>query len=210
MNIFALLSTFAISVSTIAVIPHIAIAQEISTAPQQKTTHKLCSSDAVEDLLPTPVSYKSASPLSYLAQQGFTQNLDGSWACYVSDSRKHGRYYTLFKVQERNGKLLASSFLDDGILVDGQDNRSLELFMMIIEKHTNTNQGNRESIRRYLESFFSLVKQEKVQATARGYLFDQINGGVVLYHPVTGGKLKGTGITININLPQNLASSPVS
>ncbi|MBW4632014.1 MAG: hypothetical protein KME30_08965 [Iphinoe sp. HA4291-MV1] len=211
MNIVArLLSTFAISISAVAVMPYFAIAQEMPTAPQQKTTQKICSSDAVEDLLPPPVSQQSGSPLSYLAQQGFTQNPDGSWNCYMSDSRKQGRYYTLLKVQQINGKLVASSFLDGGILVEGQDNRSLDLFMMLIEKHTKTNQGNRESIRRYLEAFFSFVKQGKVQLSNRGYLFDQPNGGVVIYHSVTGEKLKGTGITININAPQNLSSSPVS
>ncbi|WP_017317272.1 hypothetical protein [Mastigocladopsis repens] len=211
MNIFArLLSTFTISLSAVAVMPYFAIAQQTPTTPQQKMTQRLCSSDSVEDLLPSPVSQKSGSPLSYLAQQGFRQNPDGSWVCYVNDSRKQGRYYSLLKVQQINGKLVASSFLDDGILVEGQDERTLDLFMMLIEKHTKTNQGNRESISRYLESFFSLVKQGKVQPSGRGYLFDQTNGGVVIYHPVTGGKLKGTGITININSPQNLASSPVS
>ncbi|NJM69053.1 MAG: hypothetical protein HC862_01870 [Scytonema sp. RU_4_4] len=210
MNIFArLFSTFTIAISAVAVMPYFAIAQEIPTAPQQQTTQRICSSDTVEDLLPPPVSEQSRSPLSYLAQQGFTQNPDGSWTCYANDSRKQGRYYTLFKVQQINGKLVASSFLDGGILVEGQDNRSLDLFTMLIEKHTKTNQGNRESIRRYLEAFFSLVKQGKVQLSNRGYLFDQPSGGVVIYHPATGGKLKGTAITININSPQNLSSSPV-
>jgi hypothetical protein len=211
MNIFTrLLSTFTISVSTFAFMPAIAFAQEIPTAPQKQTIQKICAADAVDDLLPSPVSPKSGEPLSYLAQQGFTQNPDGSWVCYVSDARKQGRYYTLFKVQQINGKLIASSFLESGILVGGQDNRSLDLFMLLIETHTKTNQGNRESIRRYLESFLSLVKQGKVQPSARGYLFDQPNGAVVVYNSVTGGKLQGTAITININSPQNLASSPVS
>lgn len=211
MNIFTrLLSTFAISLSAVAVMPYFVIAQETPRTPQQKTTQKLCSSDAVEELLPPLVSQKSGEPLSYLAQQGFTQNSDGAWVCYVSDSRQLGRYYTLLKVQEINGKLVASSFLESGMLVEGQDNRSVDLFMTLIEKHTKTNQGNRESIRRYLESFFSLVKQAKVQPSNRGYLFDQPNSAVVIYHSVTGEKLKGTAITININSPQNLASSPVS
>ncbi|BAZ23602.1 hypothetical protein NIES4073_44910 [Kalymmatonema gypsitolerans NIES-4073] len=211
MNIFTrLLSTFAISLSAVAVMPYFVIAQEPPTTPQQKTTQKLCSSDAVEDLLPPLMSQKSEEPLSYLGQQGFTQNPDGAWVCYASDSRKQGRYYTLLKVQQINGKLVASSFLKGGILVEGQDNRSLDLFMMLVDKHTKTNQGNRESIRRYLESFFSLVKEAKVQPSNRGYLFDQPNSAVVIYHSVTGEKLKGTAITININSPQNLTSSPVS
>jgi hypothetical protein len=211
MNIFTrLLSTFAISVSAVAIMPYFAIAQETPTAPQQKRTQKLCSSDAAGDLLPPAVSQKSGEPLSYLGEQGFTQNSDGAWICYAGDSRKQGRYYSLLKVQQIDGKLVASSFLDTGMLLEGQDDRSLDLFMMLIEKHTKTNQGNRESIRRYLESFLSLVKQAKVQPSNRGYLFDQPNAGVVIYHPATGGKLKGTAITININSPQNLASSPVS
>lgn len=211
MNIFTrLLSTFAIFISAVTVMPYFVIAQETPTTPQQKMAQKLCSSDAVEDLLPSPVNQKNGEPLSYLGQQGFTQNSDGAWVCYASDSRKQGRYYTLLKVQQINGKLIASSFLEGGMLVEGQDNRSLDLFMTLIEKHTNTNQGNRESIRRYLESFFSLVKEAKVQPSNHGYLFDQPNNAVVIYHSITGEKLKGTAITININSPQNLASSPVS
>ncbi|MBP5975814.1 hypothetical protein HW132_24510 [Brasilonema sp. CT11] len=209
-RISRLLTTFSISISAVAVIPCFAIAQQTPTVPEQQMTQKICSSDAVEDLLPPAVSQESPSPLSYLEQQGFTQNSDGSWTCYVSDSRKQGRYYTLFKVQQVNGKLVASSFLDGGVLPEGQNNRSLDFFMMLIEKHTKANQGNRESIRRYLDTFFSFVKQGKVQLSNRGYLFDQPSGGVVMYHSVTGGKLKGAAITINIRSPENLSSSPVS
>ncbi|NMG08286.1 hypothetical protein [Brasilonema sp. UFV-L1] len=210
MNIIArLFSTFVISICAVTMMSDLVRAQEAPTVPQQETAQRICSSDTVENLLPPPVSEQSSSPLSYLGQQGFTPNPDGSWTCYGNDSRKQGRYYTLFKVQQINGKLVASSFLEGGILVEGQTNRSLDLFMMLIEKHTKTNQGNRESIRRYLEAFFSLVKQGKIQLSNRGYLFDQPSGGVVVYHPVTGGKLKGTAITININSPQNLSSSAV-
>lgn len=211
MNIIAhLLSTFAISIYAVAVMPYFAIAQETPTAPEQQKTQRVCSSDSVEDLLPPPASLQSRSPLSYLGEEGFTQNSDGSWTCYVSDNRKQGRYYTLFKVQQINGKLVASSFLDGAILMEGQDSRSLDFFMMLIEKHTKANQGNRESIRRYLNAFFSFVKEGKVQLSNRGYLFDQPSGAVVIYHPVTGGKLQGAAITINISSPQNLSSSPVS
>lgn len=171
------------------------------TPGQQKTTQKLCASNSVEDLLPPPVGSSNNSPLSYLQQQGFRQEQDGSWACYVSDAKKEGRYYTLLRAQQNNGKLVASSFLDQGTLKEGQDNRSVDFFMTLIENQTKTNQGNRQSIRRYLESFISLVKQGKVQPSLKGYLFDQPNRGFVLYHPLSSGKLKGTAITINIDTP---------
>jgi len=74
------------------------------------------------------------------------------------------------------------------------------LFLMLIENHTKTSQGNRQSIRRYLEAFMSLIKQGKVLPLRRGYLFDQPNRGFVLYHPITGGKLQGTALTINIDM----------
>jgi hypothetical protein len=128
----------------------------------------------------------------------------------VRDNQKQGIYYTLFKVQQIGGKLIASSFLNNGTLIEGQDSRSLDLFMALIENHTKTNQGNRQSIRRYLESFIGLVKQGKVASTGRGYLFDQPSRGFILYNTVAGGELKGTAITININSPQNLAPSPAS
>ena len=72
------------------------------------------------------------------------------------------------------------------------------------------NQENRQSIQKYLESFMFLMKQRKVGPSRPGYLFDQLGGAVILYHPAIEGKLKGRAITININSPQNLSSSTVS
>lgn len=210
-NIFVHLFTkFVFSVTAITAISNISIAGEAPKTAPEKTVQRICAFDAVENLLPPVQNQQNQSSLSYLAQQGFTQNPDGSWSCYASDPRKQGRYYTLFKVQQVDEKLVATSFLDEGGLMEGQDNRSLELFMLLIQNHTKANQGNKESIQKYLEAFISLIKQGKVQASRRGYLFDQLNRGFVLYHPIAGEKLKGTGITININSPQNLDSSAVS
>ncbi len=180
-----------------------------STKPvaPQRTTNKICAFDSVENLLPSIRNKQNPSPLDYLAEQGFTQSPDGSWVCYVSDPKNPGRYYTLFKVQETNGRLVASSFLEGGNLSKGQDNRSLDFFMMIVKNHTNTKDGNRQSIRRYLESFVSLIGQGKVPPTRRGYLFDQPSRSFVIYHPLEGGELKGTAITININSPQRAVSN---
>ncbi|MHC5831636.1 MAG: hypothetical protein ACYT04_90625, partial [Nostoc sp.] len=93
--------------------------------------------------------------------------------------------------------------LDEGSLIQGQENRSLDFFMMLIQHHLNTSQENRQGIRRYLEAFVSLVKQGKIKPTRRGFLFDQPNRALVLYHPLSSGNLKGTGITINISLPKS-------
>jgi hypothetical protein len=172
-------------------------------APQTTTTQRICSFDPVENLLP-PLTKPTDSKLSYLAQQGFTQSPDGSWVCYVNDSQKEGRYYTLFKVQQIDGKLIASSFLENGSLIEGQKNRTLDLFMTLVKKHTKATQGNHQSIRRYLDTFISLVEQGKVPSSLRGYLFDQPSRSFVLYHSLTEGQLKGTAISININSPQNL------
>lgn len=173
--------------------------QQTPIVPEKITTQKICSSDNVDNLLPTPQN-KISSPFSYLAEQGFTHTEDGSWVCFAKDPRKDGRYYTLFKVQQLNGKLVGSSFLDNGSLIEGQDRRSLDFFMTLIDHHINGTQGNRQSIRRYLESFISLVKQGKIPPSRRGYLFDQPHVGLILYHTLTEGKLKGTAITINVNL----------
>ncbi|MBW4632113.1 MAG: hypothetical protein KME30_09485 [Iphinoe sp. HA4291-MV1] len=210
MNVIIRSLSVTLFVSAFAAIPYVARAQETPTTPQPRAKQNLCSSDAVEDLLPSPALKQSLSPFSYLAQQGFTQKPDGSWVCYMRDNRKQERYYTLFKVQQVNGTLVASSFLESGTLIEEQDTRSLDLFMILIENHTNINQGNRQSIQRYLESFISFVKQGKIPPSRRAYLFDQPSRGVVVYHPITEGELKGTAITININSPQNLSSSPVS
>lgn len=203
-----LLSACAIQASAFAVMSVAGIAQEVPPVPQQKVMQKICAFDPVENLLPSPSSQQTSSPLSYLQEQGFTQNPDGSWVCYISvpDPNKQWRYYTLFKVQEINGKLIASSFLDKGTLINGQDNRSLNFFMLLIEHHTNTKEGNRESIRRYLETFISYVKQGKVSLSRRGYLFDLPSHGLVLYHPTTDTKLQGTAITININMTSKESS----
>jgi hypothetical protein len=180
----------------------------VSPGSEKVTQQKICSFDAVESLLPpTPSSEQSNSPISYLAQQGFTQSSDGSWVCYVNDPKKEGRYYTLLKVQELNGKLIASSFLDSGSLIEGQENRSLDFFMTLIGNHTKTSQGNRQSIRRYLESFISLVRLGKIQPSRRGYLFDEPSRSFIIYHPLGSGEIKGTGITININSPYRLGST---
>ena len=177
--------------------------QEAAAVSQLKTTQRICSLDPIEDLLPPPQTKASNSLLSYLAKQGFTQNQEGSWVCYANDPKKEGRYFTLFKVKQVDGRLIASSFLDEGSLIQGQENRSLNFFMMLIEHHMNTTQENRQGIRRYLEAFVSLVKQGKIKPTRRGFLFDQPNRALVLYHTLSSGNLKGTGITINISLPKS-------
>ncbi|MBC1220501.1 hypothetical protein GNF10_00940 [Nostoc sp. UCD121] len=177
--------------------------QEAAAVSQRKTTQRICSLDPIEDLLPPPQTKTNNSLLSYLAEQGFTQNKEGSWVCYANDPKKEGRYFTLFKVKRVDNRLIASSFLDEGSLIQGQENRSLNFFMMLIEHHLNTTQENRKGIRRYLEAFVSLVKQGKIKPTRRAFLFDQPNRGMVLYHTLSSGNLKGTGITINIYLPKS-------
>ncbi|AVH66707.1 hypothetical protein CDG77_19120 [Nostoc sp. 'Peltigera membranacea cyanobiont' 213] len=168
-----------------------------------RTTHRICSLDPIEDLLPPPQNKANNSLLSYLAEQGFTQNKEGSWVCYANDPKKEGRYFTMFKVKQVDGRLIASSFLDEGSLIQGQENRSLDFFMMLIEHHLNASKENRQGIRRYLEAFVSLVKEGKIKPTRRGFLFDQPNRALVLYHTLSSGNLKGTGITINISLPKS-------
>lgn len=184
---------------------NVVLAQKTQTPPEQNPMQKICASDPVENLLPPLPGQKriNNSQLSYLANQGFTQSEDGSWVCYVNDSNKEGRYYTLFKVQEVNGKLIASSFLDGGSLIAGQDSRSLNFFMTLIEQHTNINPENRQSIRRYLEAFINLVEQGKIQPSRRGFVFDQSNRALVIYHKLTTGDLRGTAITLNLQRTNN-------
>ncbi|MDF5717335.1 MAG: hypothetical protein PUP93_26615 [Rhizonema sp. NSF051] len=201
MNIIIhLVSAFAVSASTFTAVSLMARAEEVTTTPQQRTVQRICSFDPVADLLPTPQNQPINSPLSYLAQQGFVLDHDGDWLCYVNDIKKQSYYYTIFKVQQMNGKIIASSFLKNGSLIDGQDNRSLDFFMMLIKNHTNATLGNLLSIRRYLKEFISLVKQGKVPASRRGYLFDSPSRGFVSYFPITSEQLQGTAITININM----------
>lgn len=183
-------------------------AQEVPTTPQATTSQKICSLDPVDNLLPALPTQNTNSLFSYLAEEGFSRAEDGAWVCYVNDPNKEGRYYTLFKVQEQNGKLIGSSFLDDGNFIVGQDERSLDFFMTLIERHTQATQENQPSIRRYLEAFITLVKDGKIKPSRRGFLFDEPNRALIMYHPLTAGKLKGTGITINIQLPKNLSSQP--
>ncbi|MBW4677300.1 MAG: hypothetical protein KME52_25840 [Desmonostoc geniculatum HA4340-LM1] len=213
MNIIVrLFGVFVFQVSALAAMSNIAMSddkpigvytQETPTVPQQRTTKRICSVDPIEDLLPPPQTKASNSLLSYLADEGFTQNQEGSWVCYANDPKEEGRYFTIFKVKQVDNRLIASSFLDEGSLIEGQENRSLDFFMMLVERHMNTSQENRQGIRRYLEAFVSLVKQGKIKPTRRGFLFDQPNRALVLYHTLSSGNLKGTGITINIYLPKS-------
>ncbi len=209
MNIIVrLFGAIAFQVSALAAMSSIAMSddkpfQETSAVPQLKATQRICSLDPIEDLLPPPPSKPSNSLFSYLAEQGFTQNQEGSWVCYANDPKKEGRYFTLFKVKQIDGRLIASSFLDEGSLIEGQETRSLDFFMMLVERHMNTNQENRQGIRKYLEAFVSLVKQGKIKPTRRGFLFDQPNRALVLYHKLSSGELKGTGITVNIYLSKS-------
>jgi hypothetical protein len=213
MNIIVrLVGAIALQVSVLAAMSSMAISadkplrlriQEAAAVSQRKTTQRICSLDPIEDLLPPPQTKANNSLLSYLAEQGFTQNQEGSWVCYANDPKQEGRYFTLFKVKRVDNRLIASSFLDEGSLIQGQENRSLDFFMMLIEHHLNTTQENRKGIRRYLEAFVSLVKQGKIKPTRRAFLFDQPNRGMVLYHTLSSGNLKGTGITINIYLPKS-------
>lgn len=209
MNIFVrFFSATAFFIYAFTFVSNVAYSQTVPTAEPEKITQKICSFDAVESLLP-PSKEPSNSAISYLAQQGFTQSSDGSWVCYVNDPKKEGRYYTLFKVQQIDGKLVASSFLEQGSLIEGQENRSIDFFMTLVDNYTNTTRNNRQSIRKYLETFISLVRSGKIQASRRGYLFDQPSRSFVMYHPLNAGELKGTGITININSPYNSGSSQV-
>ncbi|MDJ0734155.1 MAG: hypothetical protein QNJ47_08755 [Nostocaceae cyanobacterium] len=192
------LKIFTLPISALVAMSSVAIAQDLPTIPQQTTTQRLCSSDPVEDLLPRPQSKPNDSLLSYLAEEGFVQHKDGSWICYANDPQEESRYYSLFKVQQVDGKFIGSSFLDKGSLIEGQESRSLDFFMTLIEHHMNTSPDNREGIRRYLSAFISLVQQKKIQPSRRGYLFDQPHQGLVLYHDLKTGKLQGTAITINI------------
>ncbi|WP_373526981.1 hypothetical protein [Nostoc sp.] len=209
MNIIVrLFGAIAFQVSALAAMSSIAMSddkpfQETSAIPQLRATQRICSLDPIEDLLPPPPSKPSNSLFSYLAEQGFTQNQEGSWVCYANDPKKEGRYFTLFKVKQIDGRLIASSFLDEGSLIEGQETRSLDFFMMLVERHMNTNQENRQGIRKYLEAFVSLVKQGKIKPTRRGFLFDQPNRALVLYHKLSSGELKGTGITVNIYLSKS-------
>ncbi|MEH1838680.1 MAG: hypothetical protein V7L20_07900 [Nostoc sp.] len=210
MNIIVgLFGAIAIQVSAIVAMSSMAMAndkprqvytQETLAASLRKTTQKICSLDPIDNLLPPVQTKASNSVLSYLAEQGFIQNQEGSWVCYANDPKKEGRYFTLFKVKQVDDRLIASSFLDEGSLIQGQENRSLDFFMMLIKRHMSTSPENRQGIRRYLEAFVSLVKEGKIKPTRRGFLFDQPNRGLILYHTLSSGNLKGTGITINISL----------
>ena len=210
MNIIVyLFGAIALQVATFATMSNMVVADDKhlliniqkDATYQQKIVQRICYLDPIDNLLPPlPQIKTSNSLLSYLADQGFTQNKDGSWVCYVNDSKKEGRYFTLFKVKQVDGRLIASSFLNEGNMIQGQENRSLDLFMMLIDHHMNTSQENHQGIRRYLEAFITLVKQGKIKPTRRGFLFDQPNRALVLYHTLSSGNLKGTGITINLSL----------
>ncbi|MBO3458612.1 hypothetical protein G7B40_006300 [Aetokthonos hydrillicola Thurmond2011] len=204
MNIIRLLSILAIQASTFTTINFVALAQAVPTVPQQTIMRKICSFDAVEELLPSPfaLDQQNNTRLSYLKDQGFREESSGSWVCYVNEQNRDWGYYTLFRVQQLQGKVIASSFLKNGSLINGQDYRSLDLFMSLIEHNTNIKQGTRQSIQRYLQAFITLIKQGKITPSRRGYIFDQPNNGYVVYHPIFAGQLKGTAITININTSQ--------
>lgn len=210
-SIFFLSNLVTFSILAFISASTVVLAQKTQTLPEQNITQKICAVDPVENLLPPLPGQKKPndsqdSQLSYLADQGFTQSEDGSWVCYVSDTKKEGRYYSLFKVQEVNGKLIGSSFLDDGSLIAGQDSRSLNFFMTLIENHTNINPENRQSIRRYLEAFINLVEEGKIQPSRRGFVFDQPNRALVIYHKLTTGDLRGTAITLNLQGSNNSRS----
>ena len=200
MNIIRLLSTLAIQASAFTTVSFVTLAQAAPTVPQQTIMGKICSFSAVEDLLPSPSIQANNSGLSYLKDQGFRQESSGSWVCYINEPNREWGYYTLFRVEQIQGKVIASSFLKNGSLVNGQDYRSIDLFMTLIEHNTNIKQSTRQSIQRYLQAFISLVKQGKITPSRRGYIFDQPNNGFVVYHPILNGKLEGTAITVNINM----------
>ncbi len=204
-----LASALILQILALAAMSHIS-PQEAIAAPQQQTTQRICSLDPVADLLPPPPSKQSNSLLAYLTQEGFIQTEEGAWVCYVNDPKKPERFYTLFKVQEVDGKLVGSSFLENENLIAEQESRTVDFFMTLVKHHTNTSLENRQSVQRYLESFVSLVKEKKIEASSRGFLFDQPNRALVLYHAISTGELKGTAITINIQSPHNLSAESVS
>jgi hypothetical protein len=208
--IFHLASAFVLQVFMGAAMSSISMAQDVILTPQETTNQRICALDPVQNLLPPVVRQDNNSLLAYLAQEGFIQNEEGAWVCYVNDPQQRDRFYTLFKVQVQDGKVIASSFLENGQLIEGQENRMIDLFMTVVGNHMNTNQQNSESIRRYLETFVSLVQQNKIQASNRAFLFDQPNRALVVYHNLSQGTLQGTAITINIQSPSNLTADSVT
>ncbi|MDB9375843.1 hypothetical protein [Nodularia sphaerocarpa] len=207
--IIHLASALLLQVLGLAAMSGTTMAQETIVVPQQQTTQRICSLDAVADLLPAPPTQESNSFFAYLAEEGFIQSQEGGWVCYVNDPQKPDRYYTLFKVQEQDGQLIGTSFLENGNLIEGQESRSVDFFMTLVENHMNTSPENRQSVRRYLEAFLSLVKDQKIEASPRGFLFDQPNRALVMYHPLSTGELNGTAITINIQAPNNFGAGAV-
>ncbi|HYW19239.1 MAG TPA: hypothetical protein VE956_07960 [Nodularia sp. (in: cyanobacteria)] len=204
-----LASALLLQVLGLAALSGTGIAQNTIVIPQEQKTQKICSLDSVADLLPALQNQQSNSSLAYLAEEGFIQSQEGAWVCYVNDPAKPDRYYTLFKVQEQDGQLIGSSFLENGSLIEGQETRSIDFFMTLVENHMNTSPDNRQSVRRYLETFVSLVKDEKIGASRRGFLFDQPNRALVMYHALSTGELKGTAITINIQAPNKFSAGSV-
>ncbi|MEA5580667.1 hypothetical protein VB620_04840 [Nodularia harveyana UHCC-0300] len=205
-----LASALTLQILSLAAMSSMTIAQETIIPSQEPTTQRICSLDPVANLLPPLASQENNTFLPYLAEEGFIQDEAGAWVCYVNDPNKSDRYYTLFKVQVQDGKIIGSSFLENGNLIEGQESRMIELFMTLVGNHTNGSPKNRQSIKRYLESFVSLVKEQKIQASTRGFLFDQPNRALVLYHNLSGGELQGTAITINIQSPSNLSAVSVT
>lgn len=205
-----LITLTAIATLTLSSVKQLSVnAQDVQNTPEAAKPQKICSSDPVENLLPSLQNRPTSPKFSYLAEQGFSRGEDDSWVCYVDDPNKEGRSYTLFKVKEDNGVLIGSSFLDNGNLIIGQDSRSLDFFMTLIQRHTDISQETQKSVRKYLEAFISLVKDGKITPSRRGFVFDDPNKALIMYHPLSTGGLKGTAITINIQLPKNL-SSPTS
>lgn len=205
-----LASALVMQVLSLTAISSMTMAQETILAPEQPTSQRICSlNDPVANLLPPLSNQENNTFLNYLADEGFIQDEAGAWVCYVNDPNQSDRFYTLFKVQVQDGKLIGSSFLENGNLIQGQETRIIDLFMTLVGNHTSTSPQNRQSVKRYLESFVSLVQQQKIQASPRGFLFDQPNRALVLYHNLSGGELEGTAITINIQSPSNLNSGSV-
>lgn len=131
---------------------------------------------------------------------GLIPSKDGSYVCIVTDPENNRRRFTLFKVQRIDNIVVASTFLDRGEFLAGQEQAISDLFLEMIQFYTDLPEEYYPGVNNYFQEFYLRMADGRLKPSSdRVYAVDEPSSTVIMYHPSVG-EFQGTVISLNISL----------
>lgn len=136
----------------------------------------------------------------FYQQLGLIPSRDGSYVCVVTDPDNNRRKFTLFKVQRIDNIVVASTFLDRGKFLAGQEQAISDLFLEMIQFYTDLPEEYYPGVNNYFQEFYLRMADGRLKPSSdRVYAVDEPSSTVIMYHPSVG-EFQGTVISLNIPL----------